>query len=55
MFIKGKIEVVHKDRIKVYLYKHHNIMDVADKYHRAEDFDSFGKNMNKILEEPETE
>ncbi|MCU4165405.1 hypothetical protein [Carboxylicivirga caseinilyticus] len=55
LFVNGKIEVVNSDRIRIYLYKHHNILDLADEYIRAEDFDSFRKIMNKILKEPEEE
>jgi hypothetical protein len=46
----GKVEIVDNERIRVYIYKHHNILDVADEYYRTQDFDSFDKIMKKIME-----
>lgn len=53
-FIKCKIEIVNKDRIRIYYFKHHDILDLADEYHRTQDFNSFDQIMQKILEEPDT-
>jgi hypothetical protein len=50
LVFKGKIEIVTNDRIRVYFYKHHDILDVADEYYRTYDFHSFEKIMKKIME-----
>jgi len=39
----GRIEIVTKDRIRIYFHKHHQILDLADEFHRADDFSSFHK------------
>jgi len=54
MFVKCKVEIVSKDRIRVYYFKHHNILDMADEYYRTTDFNSLNSIMNKIMEEPDT-
>ena len=53
-FIKCKIEIVNRDRIRIYYFKHHDILDLADEYHRTKDFNSFDQIMKKILDEPDT-
>lgn len=52
-FLKGRIEIVDSDRLRIYVHKHHNILDVADEYHRVDDFNSFRKVMDKILAKPD--
>ncbi|MEL7124002.1 MAG: hypothetical protein AAFO07_31480 [Bacteroidota bacterium] len=47
-FLKGKIEIVNPDRIRVYFYKHSNILDVADEYHRTDDFVSFQTLLDQV-------
>ena len=46
---KGRIELVNENRIRIYFHKHHNILDLADEYHRTEDFNSFDDIMDSIL------
>lgn len=53
LFMKGKIERVNKDRVRFYFFKHHDILDIADEYHRANDFDSYTSIMDGILQQPE--
>jgi hypothetical protein len=53
-FVNCKIEIVNKDRIRVYYFKHHGILDLADEYHRTKDFDSFKQIMKKIMNEPDS-
>ena len=53
LFIKGRIEIVDDKRIRIYFHKHHNILDLADEYHRTDDFNSYQTIMEKILEELE--
>jgi len=53
LFTKGRIEIVDDKRIRIYLHKHHNILDLADEYYRTDDFKSYQTIMEKILEEPE--
>jgi hypothetical protein len=52
-FTRGKIEVVHPDRVRIYFFKHHDILDVADEYQKANDFKSYALIMDKILQEPD--
>ena len=52
-FTRGKIEVVHPDRVRIYFFKHHDILDVADEYQKANDFKSYALIMDKILKEPD--
>ncbi len=49
-FTGGRIETVDENRIRIYIHKHHDILDQADEYYRTEDFDSFKPIMEKILE-----
>ncbi|MBN1184452.1 MAG: hypothetical protein JXB49_19325 [Bacteroidales bacterium] len=51
VFVHGKIEIINEDRIRIYFFKHHDILDAADEYYRTSDFDSFGKIMDKIDKE----
>jgi hypothetical protein len=53
LFMKGKIERVSKDRVRFYFFKHHDILDIADEYHRANDFNSYTSIMEDILKQPE--
>lgn len=52
-FTRGKIEVVRPDRIRIYFFKHHDILDVADEYQKANDFQSYSPIMESILKEPD--
>jgi hypothetical protein len=54
VFVKCKLEVVSKDRIRVYYFKHHNILDLADEYYRTNDFNSLNSILNEIMEKPDT-
>jgi hypothetical protein len=55
LFIKGKMEQVNEQRLRIYLFKHHDILDIADEYHRANDFESYTSIMEGILKQPEIE
>lgn len=52
-FFKGRIEIINNDRIRIYLLKHHDILDLADEYHRTNDFSSYQTILSGIVEEPE--
>ncbi|WP_367393073.1 hypothetical protein [Lewinella sp. LCG006] len=54
IFSKNKIEVVNEKRIRIYAFKHHDILDVADEYYKVADFDSFDRVMKQILSLPES-
>jgi len=54
-FTKGRIEIVHEDRIRIYFHKHHDILDEADEFHRTENLTNFEAIMSKIQQEPENE
>ncbi len=54
-FTKGRIEIVNEDQIRIYFHKHHDILDVADEFHRTENLTSFEAIMSKILQEPESQ
>lgn len=54
VFSKNKIEVVDEKRIRIYAFKHHDILDVADEYYKVADFDSFDRVMKEILSLPES-
>jgi hypothetical protein len=47
-FLHGRIEIVNTDRIRIYFHKHHDILDVADEYHRTADFNNFSEIMREI-------
>jgi hypothetical protein len=51
LFVKGRIETVDENRIRIYFYKHHDILDVADEYYRTDGFDNYQVIMDKILME----
>lgn len=51
--LKGRIEIVNEDRIRIYYYKHHDILDGADEFHRTENLTSFEAILSKIQQEPE--
>jgi hypothetical protein len=53
VFTKGKIEIVNQDRIRVFHFKHHDILDVADEYYRTNDLNGFDEIMNGIMKVPE--
>ena len=52
-FSKGRIEIVNKDRDRIYFHKHHNILDLADEFHRTENLTSFEEIMGEISKLPE--
>ncbi len=52
-FSKGRIEIVSKNRIRIYFHKHHDILDVADEFHRTKDLTSYEQIINKIYKLPE--
>jgi hypothetical protein len=53
VFPHGKIEIVNNERIRIYVFKHHGILDVADEYQKTKDLDSYDQIMQVILQEPE--
>ena len=46
--VRGRIETVNKDRMRIYFHKHHDILDLADEFHRAKDTNSFDNLMDSI-------
>ena len=48
IFFKGRIETVQGGRIRIYLLKHHHILDLADEYSRTHDFHSYSSILNEI-------
>lgn len=44
----GRIEVVDENRIRIYHHKHHDILNVADEYHRTDDFGQMRKIMDNF-------
>ena len=48
-FLHGRIEIVDNNRIRIYFHKHHDILDLADEYHKTTDFNSFSKIMREIM------
>jgi hypothetical protein len=53
LFVHGKIEVVNDFRIRVYLYKHHDILDVADEFHRTKGLNTYRELLDSIAHLPE--
>jgi len=47
-FYKGRIEIVDKNRIRIYIHKHHDILDTADEYYRTDGFNNLSKIMKKL-------
>ncbi|MFM9952015.1 MAG: hypothetical protein ACKV1O_29055 [Saprospiraceae bacterium] len=52
---KGRIEIVNEDQIRIYFHKHHDILNMADEFHRTENLTSFEAIMSKIQQEPESQ
>lgn len=48
-FLNGRIEIANINRIRIYFHKHHDILDVADEYHRTTGFNNFSKIMREIM------
>ena len=48
---KVTIQIVDSDRIRIYVWKHGDVLDLADEYHRTNDFDSMNKYLKKIRKE----
>ena len=44
----GRLEVVNDDRIRIYLHKHHGILDLADEYHRTYNLTSYDSILRAI-------
>jgi hypothetical protein len=55
VFLNGRIEIVDDNRIRIYIHKHHDILDVADEYYRTDDFNNLSKIMREIKIKPETQ
>lgn len=45
---KMTIQIVDSTRIRLYVWKHTDVLDLADEYHRTEDFSSMNKYLKKI-------
>ncbi|MFN7116306.1 MAG: hypothetical protein ACK4TA_05865 [Saprospiraceae bacterium] len=45
VFVKGKVEMVNADRMRLYFFKHNNILDLADEYYKTDGFGNFEKIM----------
>ena len=52
-FGNGRMEIVNPERIRIYFHKHHDILDLADEFHRTENLISFDSIMGKIMKTPE--
>ena len=46
---KVTIQIVNSDRIRMYLWKHGDVLDLADEYYRTDDFDSMNKFLKEII------
>ena len=53
LFMKGRVEVVSENRIRVYFFKHHDILDEADECHRSAKMNNFKGIMDSIKLIPE--
>lgn len=49
IFFKGRIETVAGGRIRIYLLKHHDILDLGDEYSPTKNFHSYTSIMNDIV------
>lgn len=49
--IIASIQIVTQKRIRIYFFKHHEILDVADEYYRTDSLDNFENIMKTILKE----
>lgn len=52
-FSEGRIEIVDTDRIRIYWHKHHDILDLADEFHRTVELESLNAILRKISKGPE--
>jgi len=48
---KVTIQVINPERIRIYVWKHGDVLDVADEYHRTDDFDSMNAFLRKIIKQ----
>ena len=48
---KMTIQIVNSDRIRIYVWKHGDVLDLADEYHRTDDFESMNKYLKKIIKQ----
>lgn len=48
---KVTIQIVNSDRIRMYVWKHGDVLDLADEYYRAHDFDSMNKFLKEIIKQ----
>ena len=48
---RATIQIVNQDRIRIYYWKHKEILDIADEYSRTDDLNSFKKLIKRAIEE----
>jgi len=48
---KVTIQVVNSDRIRIYVWKHGDVLDLADEYYRTDDFDSMNRFLKEIIKQ----
>ena len=48
---KVTIQIVNSDRIRMYVWKHGDVLDLADEYYRTDDFDSMNKFLREIIKQ----
>jgi hypothetical protein len=48
---KVTIQIVNPDRIRIYVWKHGDVLDLADEYYRTNDFDSMNKFLKEIIKQ----
>jgi hypothetical protein len=48
---KMTIQIVNSDRTRIYVWKHGDVLDLADEYHRTNDFESMHKFVKKIMQQ----
>lgn len=46
---QSTIQIVDDNRIRVYHWKHGNVLDIADEYYRTEDLTSFRKLIKRVM------
>ena len=45
-----RLEKVNNNRIRIYIHKHHDILDIADEFHKAKDLYSYMEVMKNIAD-----
>lgn len=48
---KVTIQVINSKRIRMYVWKHGDVLDLADEYHRTDDFDSMNEFLRQIIKQ----